>query len=82
MGNTQGMRSSTIWTTAWDLTELVLYYHTQHNRRVRALYITDVDFSQLGKGICHLPSINTVSRISRKCWRHISPAPGMLPDTT
>lgn len=32
-----GMRSSTQWTTGWDLTKKILYYHTQHNRRVRRL---------------------------------------------
>lgn len=53
--STQGMRSSTIWTTAWDLTERVLYYHTQHNRRVRALYLKKLDFSKLTDGIFHLP---------------------------
>ena len=31
--NLKGMRSSTIWTTGWDLTQKVLYFHTQHNRR-------------------------------------------------
>ncbi len=53
--NLEGMRSSTIWTTAWDLTECVLHYHTQHNRRVRALYLKEVDFSNLGNDILHLP---------------------------
>jgi len=51
----EGMRSSTIWTTAWDLSERVLYYHTQHNRRVRALYLDEIDFSKLGKNFLHLP---------------------------
>lgn len=39
---TKGMRSSTIWTTAWDTKNRVLYYHTQNNRRVRA-----VDFGKI-----------------------------------
>ena len=51
---TQGMRSSTIWTTAWDLSEKVLYYHTQHNRRVRALHLKNLDFSRTGDGLVHL----------------------------
>ncbi|MBN2363727.1 choloylglycine hydrolase family protein [candidate division WOR-3 bacterium] len=51
----EGMRSSTIWTTAWDLSERVLYYHTQHNRRVRVLYLNELDFSELGNDIIHLP---------------------------
>lgn len=53
--STEGMRSSTQWTTAWDLSGRVLYYHTQHNRRVRVLYLKDLDFSMLGKDILHLP---------------------------
>ena len=32
---TQGMRSSTQWTTCSDTKNRVIYYHTQHNRRVR-----------------------------------------------
>ncbi len=51
---TKGMRSSTDWTTAWDLSERVLYYHTQHNRRVRALYLVELDFTNLGNDIIHL----------------------------
>jgi len=44
--NLEGMRSSTIWTTAWDLTEKTLYYHTQHNRRVRRVELSRIDFSE------------------------------------
>jgi len=51
---TKGMRSSTDWTTAWDLSERVLYYHTKDNRRVRALYLEELDFSKLGNDILHL----------------------------
>ena len=43
----EGMRSSTIWTTAWDTKNLVLYYHTQHNRRVRKVDIRRIDFGSL-----------------------------------
>lgn len=39
---TKGMRSATIWTTALDTKNLVLHYHTMHNRRVR-----QVDFNSL-----------------------------------
>lgn len=53
--NLQGMRSSTIWTTAWDLQNHVLNYHTQHNRRVRALYLDEIDFSDMGDSILHIP---------------------------
>jgi choloylglycine hydrolase len=45
--STKGMRSSTIWTTAWDTKNLVLYYHTQNNRRVRKVDISKVDFGSM-----------------------------------
>jgi choloylglycine hydrolase len=48
----KGMRSSTIWTTAWDLSGKTLYFHTQHNRRVRKVDINRIDFS--GKKIRHI----------------------------
>ena len=51
--NTEGMRSSTIWTSAWDLDKQVLYFHTQHNRRLRQVSFSGVDFS--GEGIRHIP---------------------------
>ena len=51
----EGMRSSTIWTSAWDLNEGILYYHTQHNRRVRKLHMTEIDFSKNPDTIVHLP---------------------------
>jgi len=51
----EGMRSSTIWTTAWNLSGHVLNYHTQHNRRVRALYLDKIDFSDIGDSIIHIP---------------------------
>ena len=51
----EGMRSSTIWTSAWDLNENILYYHTQHNRRVRKLHMTEIDFSKNPDTIVHLP---------------------------
>lgn len=41
----EGMRSSTIWTTAWDLPRKTLYFHTQHNRRVRMVDLNRIDFS-------------------------------------
>lgn len=43
--DTGGMRSSTIWTTVWDLDEEVLYFHTQHNRRLRKVSLDGVNFS-------------------------------------
>lgn len=53
--NLEGMRSSTIWTTAWNISDHVLNYHTQHNRRVRALYLNKIDFSDIGNNIIRIP---------------------------
>ncbi len=39
-----GMRSSTLWTSAYDLKNKVMYYHTQHNRRVRRMDILKINF--------------------------------------
>jgi choloylglycine hydrolase len=41
----KGMRSSTIWTTGYDTKNLVVYYHTQNNRRVRKVDLNKIDFS-------------------------------------
>ncbi|NME72186.1 linear amide C-N hydrolase [Flammeovirga aprica] len=35
------MRSATIWTTSWDLTNLVFDYHTQDNRRVQQINLNN-----------------------------------------
>jgi len=48
------MRSSTIWTTAWNLTDLTLNYHTQHNRRVRSLNLKEIDFSNMGDEMIYI----------------------------
>ena len=53
--NPDKLRSSTLWTTAWDTNQKVLYYHTQHNRRVRKVDLTAIDFSALGDSITYLP---------------------------
>ncbi len=50
-----GMRSSTIWTSAIDTGSLVYYYHTQHNRKVRMIDLKRIDFTQSKAGIRHLP---------------------------
>ena len=42
---TEGMRSSTIWTTAYDTKNLTLQYHTQHNRRIRQVDLKEIDFN-------------------------------------
>lgn len=41
-----GMRSSTIWTTAYDTKNLVMQYHTMHNRRVRQVDLKTIDFAK------------------------------------
>jgi choloylglycine hydrolase len=52
---THDMRSSTIWTSVWNLKDRVLNYHTQHNRRVRTLDLNKIDFSNIGGKIIHIP---------------------------
>ena len=49
----QGMRSATLWTSGWDTAQKVLYFHTQHNRRLRKVDLKKLDFS--GSEIKHLP---------------------------
>ncbi len=44
---TAGMRSSTLWTTAYDTRNLVMQYHTMHNRRVRQVELKGIDFANL-----------------------------------
>jgi choloylglycine hydrolase len=51
--NQEGMRSATIWTTAYDTKNLVLQYHTMHNRRVRQVDFQTIDFD--AKEIVRLP---------------------------
>lgn len=51
---TAGMRSSTIWTTAYDTKNLVMQYHSQHNRRVRQIDLKKIDFTK-SKELVHLP---------------------------
>ncbi len=46
--DTSGMRSSTQWTTAHDLTNKVIYYHTQNNRQVRKIDVGSLDFETIG----------------------------------
>lgn len=50
--STSDMRSSTIWTTAWDHGNMALYFHTQHNRRVRKVDLHGVEFE--GEEILHI----------------------------
>ena len=46
---TEGMRSATTWTTAYDTKDRVMYYHTMHNRRVRKVDLKSIDFSTIDK---------------------------------
>jgi len=48
-------RSATIWTTANDTRNRVIYYHTQHSRRVRRLQLNEIDFGAMGTDVVHLP---------------------------
>lgn len=47
--SSEGMRSATIWTSAWNLRGKTLYYHTQHNRMVRRVRLDKVDFGMLDR---------------------------------
>ncbi len=53
--NPELMRSTTIWTTAWNLQDLTFNYHTQHNRRVRLVDLKKIDFAKIGDEISHIP---------------------------
>ncbi len=39
------LKSSTLYTTAWDTINLVFYFHAQYDRRVRLLNFSDIDSS-------------------------------------
>ncbi len=45
--DTAGMRSATIWTSAHDLSNKVMYYHTQHNRQVRMIDVSRLNFNNI-----------------------------------
>jgi choloylglycine hydrolase len=46
-----GLRSSTCWTSAADTKNLVYYFHTQHNRRVRKIDLSKIDFDSVKTAI-------------------------------
>ncbi len=50
----KGMRSATNWTSAYDTKNLVMQYHTMHNRRVRQVDLKRIDFGS-GEGIRYSP---------------------------
>ncbi len=52
--DTEGMRSATLWTTAYDSKNFILQYHTRHNRRVRQMDLKKIDFSK-GDNLQRLP---------------------------
>lgn len=45
----KGMRSATIWTTAYDTKNRIIQYHTMHNRRVRQVDLKRIDFATPSK---------------------------------
>ena len=48
------MRSSTIWTSGYDVSNLGFYYHTQNNRRLRYLDVKAIDFGNIGNEVITL----------------------------
>jgi choloylglycine hydrolase len=54
-GEEGSLRSSTLWTTAWDTHQRVFFYHTQNNRRVQMIDLNKIDFSGIGDNITFLP---------------------------
>ena len=46
---TEGLRSSTAWTSGYNTKSKIMYYHTQHNRRVRMVDLNKIDFSASGR---------------------------------
>jgi choloylglycine hydrolase len=66
--DTSGMRSSTIWASVADTKNKVIYYHTQHNRRVRMVDLGKIDFESL-RDVIHLP----LDREKRQDMEDITP---------
>jgi choloylglycine hydrolase len=54
-GGVNELRSATLWTSAWDTKNKILYYHTQHNRCVRKIDLEKIDFSAMGDSIIYIP---------------------------
>jgi choloylglycine hydrolase len=50
----EDMRSATLWSTAYDTKNLIMQYHTMHNRRVRQVDLKNIDFSS-GNKLVHVP---------------------------
>ncbi|MBL7129149.1 MAG: linear amide C-N hydrolase [Ignavibacteria bacterium] len=66
--NEDNMKSATLWTSAWDTHNLVLYYHTQNNRRIRTLNFSDINFSPEDKKINHY----ALDKEKSKIWKIFS----------
>jgi choloylglycine hydrolase len=64
----EGLRSSTLWTSAYDTKNLVMYYHTQHNRRIRRVEIAKIDFATPTE-FAKLP----LDREKRQDYENVSP---------
>lgn len=52
---TSPMRSATLWTVAYDITGRTMFFHTQHNRRVRSVALDRIDTVALGSTIAAVP---------------------------
>jgi choloylglycine hydrolase len=50
----KGLRSATLWTTAYDTKNLILQYHTMNNRRVRQVDLKKINFATL-QNVVRLP---------------------------
>lgn len=51
---TDFLRSGTLYTTAWNISDLEFNFHTQHNRRVRMVDLKTIDFSKMGKQVVYI----------------------------
>lgn len=49
------LKSSTAWTSIMDTKNLLVYYHTQNNRRVRMFDLKKIDFGNIGDKSIHIP---------------------------
>lgn len=49
--STSGMRSATIWTSGYDTRNLIMQYHTMHNRRVRQIDLKKIDFASFSEPV-------------------------------
>lgn len=47
-GSEAGIRSSTLWTSAYDTKNRIVQYHTMNSRRVRQIDLKQIDFSKPG----------------------------------